>query len=288
MLLARDGKAPKKAQRNPAGGRKPHPNFFLLIGGVIVGVMAVLILVGYVWTPYDTTGMSGADKFLAPCLAHPLGTDNFGRDILSRVMEGAGSTFLIALCVVLIGGIIGTVIGCLTGYFGGAADLVLMRVCDAITAFPSILLALVLINVFGMGKYQIILILGILFIPSFARVVRGEVAKERNLNYVASARLMGASHLRIMLVHILPNTRQVLLPTLAIGFNNAVLAEASMSFLGIGVKPPEVSLGYMMSESQSYMVRAPWYMLTCGSVIVLLILGVSLIGEGLQQKKWGR
>lgn len=198
MLLARDGKAPKKAQRNPAGGRKPHPNFFLLIGGVIVGVMAVLILVGYVWTPYDTTGMSGADKFLAPCLAHPLGTDNFGRDILSRVMEGAGSTFLIALCVVLIGGIIGTVIGCLTGYFGGAADLVLMRVCDAITAFPSILLALVLINVFGMGKYQIILILGILFIPSFARVVRGEVAKERNLNYVASARLMGASHLRII------------------------------------------------------------------------------------------
>lgn len=288
MLLARDGKAPKKAQRNPAGGRKPHPNFFLLIGGVIVGVMAVLILVGYVWTPYDTTGMSGADKFLAPCLAHPLGTDNFGRDILSRVMEGAGSTFLIALCVVLIGGIIGTVIGCLTGYFGGAADLVLMRVCDAITAFPSILLALVLINVFGMGKYQIILILGILFIPSFARVVRGEVAKERNLNYVASARLMGASHLRIMLVHILPNTRQVLLPTLAIGFNNAVLAEASMSFLGIGVKPPEVSLGYMMSESQSYMARAPWYMLTCGSVIVLLILGVSLVGEGLQQKKWGR
>ena len=253
-----------------------------------MGVMAVLILVGYVWTPYDTTGMSGADKFLAPCLAHPLGTDNFGRDILSRVMEGAGSTFLIALCVVLIGGIIGTVIGCLTGYFGGAADLVLMRVCDAITAFPSILLALVLINVFGMGKYQIILILGILFIPSFARVVRGEVAKERNLNYVASARLMGASHLRIIFRHILPNTVQVLLPIVAIGFNNAVLAEASMSYLGIGVKPPDVSLGYMLSESQSYMARAPWYMLTVGGVIVLLILGVSLLGEGLQRKQWGR
>ena len=148
---------------------------------------------------------------MAPCLAHPLGTDNFGRDILSRVMEGAGSTFLIALCVVLIGGIIGTVIGCLTGYFGGAADLVLMRVCDAITAFPSILLALVLINVFGMGKYQIILILGILFIPSFARVVRGEVAKERNLNYVLGP-AHGASHLRIIFRHILPNTVQVLLP----------------------------------------------------------------------------
>ena len=132
------------------------------------------------------------------------------------------------------------------------------------------------------------LALGIAFIPSYARVIRGEFARQREMNYVKNARLMGASHLRIMLVHILPNTRQVLLPTLAIGFNNAVLAEASMSFLGIGVKPPEVSLGYMMSESQSYMVRAPWYMLTCGSVIVLLILGVSLIGEGLQQKKWGR
>ena len=266
MLLARDGKAPKKAQRNPAGGREPHPNFFLLIGGVIVGVMAVLILVGYVWTPYDTTGMSGADKFLAPCLAHPLGTDNFGRDILSRVMEGAGSTFLIALCVVLIGGIIGTVIGCLTGYFGGAADLVL-------------------INVFGMGKYQIILILGILFIPSFARVVRGEVAKERNLNYVASARLMGASHLRIIFRHILPNTVQVLLPIVAIGFNNAVLAEASMSYLGVGVQPPDASLGRMLSEAQTYLGRAPWYALFVGLAIVLMILGLSLLTEGLQQRR---
>ena len=247
--------------------------------------MAVLILVGYVWTPYDTTGMSGADKFLAPCLAHPLGTDNFGRDILSRVMEGAGSTFLIALCVVLIGGIIGTVIGCLTGYFGGAADLVLMRVCDAITAFPSILLALVLINVFGMGKYQIILILGILFIPSCARVVRGEVAKERNLNYVASARLMGASHLRIIFRHILPNTVQVLLPIVAIGFNNAVLAEASMSYLGVGVQPPDASLGRMLSEAQTYLGRAPWYALFVGLAIVLMILGLSLLTEGLQQRR---
>lgn len=279
-------------RKRPKAGRpldhRDSPNYFLIIGGGISALMAALILVGYVWTPYNTTEMSGSAKFLSPCLAHPLGTDNFGRDLLSRIMEGAGSTFLIALCVVLIGGVAGTIIGCLTGYFGGAADAVLMRVCDAITAFPSILLALVLIAVVGMGKQQIILILGILFIPSFARVVRGEVAKQRTQNYVASARLMGASHLRIMLVHILPNTRQVLLPTLAIGFNNAVLAEASMSFLGIGVKPPEVSLGYMMSESQSYMVRAPWYMLTCGSIIVLLILGVSLIGEGLQQKKWGR
>ena len=263
------------------------PNYFLVLGLVISVLMAALILVGYVWTPYSTTKMSGMSKFLSPCLSHPLGTDNFGRDLLSRIMEGAGSTFLIALCVVLIGGIVGTVIGCLTGYFGGAADLVLMRVCDAITAFPSILLALVLIAVFGSGKYRIILILGILFIPSFARVVRGEVAKQKSLNYVASARLMGASHARIIFRHILPNTAQVLLPILTIGFNNAVLAEASMSYLGIGVQPPDASLGRMLSESQTFLAKAPWYALFTGLAIVLMILGLSLLSEGIQQRRRG-
>ena len=261
------------------------PNYFLISGTVISVLMGALILVGFFWTPYGTTEMSGREKFLTPCLSHPLGTDNFGRDLLSRIMEGAGSTFLIALCVVLIGGIIGTIIGCLTGYFGGAADLILMRVCDAITAFPSILLALVLIAVIGMGKYQITVILGILFIPSFARVVRGEVAKQKNLNYVASARLMGASHLRIIFRHILPNTVQVLLPILAIGFNNAVLAEASMSYLGVGVLPPDASLGRMLSESQTYLGKAPWYALFTGLTIVLMILGMSLLTEGLQQRR---
>ena len=260
-------------------------NLYLVAGGIITGIMAAMIVVGYFWTPYRTTAMSGRAKFLAPCPAHPLGADNLGRDLLSRIMEGAGSTFLIALCVVLIGGIVGTAIGCLTGYFGGAADAVLMRVCDAITAFPSILLALVLIAVFGSGKYRIILILGILFIPSFARVVRGEVAKQRTLNYVASAKLMGASDLRIIFLHILPNTAQVLFPILTIGFNNAVLAEASMSYLGIGVRPPDASLGRMLSESQAYLGRAPWYALFTGLAIVLMILGLSLLSEGFQQRR---
>ena len=276
-------------RKRPKAGQpldhRDSPNYFLIIGGGISALMAALILVGYVWTPYNTTEMSGGAKFLSPCLAHPLGTDNFGRDLLSRIMEGAGSTFLIALCVVLIGGVAGTIIGCLTGYFGGAADAVLMRVCDAITAFPSILLALVLIAVVGMGKQQIILILGILFIPSFARVVRGEVAKQRTQNYVASARLMGASHLRILFLHILPNTVPVLLPILTIGFNNAVLAEASMSYLWVGVLPPDASLGRMLSESQTYLSTAPWYALFTGLAIVLMILGPSLLTEGLQQRR---
>lgn len=253
------------------------------IGLTIAAIMGVLALVGYVWTPYDPSAIVGSEKFLAPSLRHLFGTDNFGRDIFSRVMVGVGTTFFISLCTVCIGGIVGTLIGAFTGYFGGVVDEVLMRINDALTAFPSILLALVFIAMLGFGKYNVILALGVAFIPSFARVVRAEFARHRSMSYVKSARLMGASHLRIMFRHILPNTWGVLLPALIIGFNNAVLAEASMSYLGIGVAPPDVSLGYMLSESQSYMIKAPWYVLCTGLVIVLLILGVSMMGEGLRK-----
>ena len=254
------------------------------IGAAIAAVMAALALIGYVWTPYDPTAIVGSEKFLAPSLHHLFGTDSFGRDIFSRVMAGMGTTFFIALCTVLIGGAVGTLIGAFTGYFGGVVDEVLMRLNDALTAFPNILLALVFIAMLGFGKYNVILALGVAFIPSFARVVRAEFARHRAMSYVKSARLMGASHLRIIFRHILPNTWGVLLPALVIGFNNAVLAEASMSYLGIGVSAPDVSLGYMLSESQSYMIKAPWYVLCTGAVIVLLILGVSMMGEGLRKE----
>lgn len=263
-------------------------NHYLRTGLWMTAIIVGLALLGCVWTPCSPTAMSGSEKFLAPSLRHLFGTDNFGRDIFSRVMAGAGTTVLISGATVCIGAVVGTAVGAFTGYFGGWLDEALMRLNDAVTAFPSILLALVCISLLGFGKYNVILALGIAFIPSYARVIRSEFARHREMNYVKSARLMGAGHLRIMFLHILPNTRQVLLSTLAIGFNNAVLAEASMSYLGIGVKPPDVSLGYMLSESQGYMTRAPWYTLCTGAAIVLLILGVSLIGEGLQQQERGR
>ena len=160
-----------------------------------------------------------------------------------------------------------------------------MRFNDALTAFPSILLALVIISILGPGKkYNVILALGLVFIPSFARVTRTAFASLRDVNYVKSARLMGASRGRILVVHILPNTMSVLLPAITIGFNNAVLAEASMSYLGIGVTPPDASLGYMLSEAQSMLTMAPWYAISTGLVIILLVFGVGLIGEGLQRR----
>ena len=263
-------------------------NHYLRIGLAITAVITAMALVGCFWTPYAPTAMSGSEKFAAPSLRHLFGTDNFGRDIFSRVMVGARTTFFISACTVTIGAAVGTLVGALTGYFGGLVDELLMRVNDAVTAFPSILLALVLISILGPGnKYNVVIALGIVFIPSFARVTRTAFAALRDVNYVKSARLMGASSGRILVRQILPNTTQVLLPAITIGFNNAVLAEASMSYLGIGVTPPDASLGYMLSEAQGMLTSAPWYALGSGGAIVLLIFGVGLIGEGLQRRNGG-
>lgn len=267
---------------------KKNLNGFLLSGLAITALLLGLAALGAFWTPYDPTAMSGSEKYLAPCLAHPFGTDNFGRDILSRVMKGAGTTASIALLTVAMGAFFGTLIGALTGYFGGIIDDMLMRLGDVLTAFPSILLALVVISLLGPGsKYNVVLSLGLVFIPSFARVTRTAFASLRDVNYIKSARLMGASSSRILLIHILPNTMNVLLPAITIGFNNAVLAEASMSYLGIGVTPPDASLGYMLSEAQGMFQKAPWYALSTGLVIVLLVFGAGLIGEGLQRREGG-
>ena len=249
-------------------------------GAVITAIMVTIILVGMVWTPYDPNAMDGKAKMLSPSFRHLLGTDNFGRDIFSRVVEGAGATAVIAAATVAIGLTAGLIIGGLTGYYGGWLDEVVMRLNDALAAFPSILLALVLVALFGSGKYHIILALGLLFIPSFARVVRAEVARQKALDYVASARLMGAGDMRILFRHILPNIVPVLLPNVAIGFNNAVLAEASMSYLSVGVQPPDASLGRMLNEAQGYLLTAPWYALSAGAAIILLVLGFGLLSEG--------
>lgn len=184
-----------------------------------------------------------------------------------------------------IGAAIGIVIGALTGYFGGILDEAVMRINDMLLSFPSVLLALIFISFLGPGTENVILALGILFIPSFARIVRSEVIRCKELDFVKSARIMGVSPFRIIFAHILPNTVVSLLTTAAIAFNNAVLAEASMSYLGLGLQPPMPSLGRMLSEAQSYLFNAPWYALSPGIVIIFIILGFSMISEGLRAEQ---
>ncbi|NLJ90048.1 MAG: ABC transporter permease [Clostridiales bacterium] len=234
---------------------------------------------GIFWTPYDPNGMSAALKNSPPSLAHLFGTDNFGRDILSRVMVGAKTTFLVAFFTVLIGASIGTIIGALTGYYGGLFDEVLMRLNDGLASFPSILLALVFVSIIGTGKYNIILALGVLFIPSYARIIRSEFITLKEKDFVKNAELMGANDFRIMFVHILPNTKPIFISSVSIGFNNAVLAESSLSYLNLGVQPPDASLGRMLSEAQPYLFTAPWYVIFPGIMIILMILGFSLLND---------
>lgn len=190
-----------------------------------------------------------------------------------------------ALGTVAIGTVFGVIIGAFTGYFGGILDEVLMRINDVLFAFPSILLALVFVTLLGGGTWNVIIALGIAFIPSFARIVRGEFIRCKNMDYVRSAKLAGAGDLRIMFVHILPNTVPVLLSAIMIGFNNAVLAEAGMSYLGIGVQPPQSSLGRMLSEAQTYLFSAPGFALFPGIFLIMLVLGFSLLGEGLKDRE---
>lgn len=252
-------------------------NIGFIIGAIVTGLMLLVATISIFYTPYDPEKMDIYNKFLSPCPQHIFGTDNFGRDIFSRTMVGLFDTIVISGTTVLIGFTIGLLIGSLTGYFGGIIDEILMRINDALSSVPSVLMAIVFIGVFGSSTWTLILSLGIVFIPSFARMIRSEFIKEKNKEYVMSAKLSKASSFRIIFVHILPNCKKTIASTIIVGFNNAILAEASLSFLGIGVQPPKASLGLMLKEAQTFLVKAPWYGLFPGMVIVLLIIGIVLV-----------
>lgn len=273
-----------KIKRKSRVGTQKRRSIYLTAGVVITAVFAVLMFIGFIHTPYSPNAMNASEKFMAPSPSHIMGTDNFGRDIFSRVLKGISMTGLVAVSTVAIGGGIGTVIGAVTGYYGGIVDEVIMRINDALNGFPSILLALVIVSIAGPGKYNVIMALGILFIPSFARIVRSEYISLKERDFVKSARLMGAGNLRIIFRHIFPNILPTLFVTITIGFNNAVLAEAGLSYLGIGIQPPDASLGSMLSDAQSFLFTAPWYAVMPGMTIVLFVLGFSLLAEGIREK----
>ncbi len=252
-----------------------------IIGAVLTAIMLLPVVVGLIRLPYEPDAMNPLLRNAGPSMAHLFGCDNFGRDIFTRVIEGAKSTFLIAVSTVVFGTVIGSLVGALTGYFGGIVDSVLMRINDTLASFPAVFIALITVSVLGKGRLNTIIALGISFIPSFARIMRGEFMRLSDSDYVKNARLLGASDLRIMFVHIFPNTLGSLVPTMLIGFNNAVLAEAGLGYLGLGVQPPASSLGRMLSEAQPYLLRSPWYAVGTGLYIILTVLGVTLIGESL-------
>ena len=254
-------------------------NIRLIIGISLLALIVLLVVFSLIVEIYDPNEVNYSEMMEKPTLKHFFGTDDYGRDIYTRVMRGAATTFGISLFTVAMGAVVGTVIGALTGYFGGIIDEILMRVNDCLASFPSILLALVVVSLLDKGTWNICIALGIVFIPSFARIMRAEFLKEKNKDYVLNARLMGASHLRIIFKHIFPNTLPILFSGILVGINNAVLAEAGLSYLGLGVQPPDPSLGRMLSEAKTFLLNAPWYELYPCLVMILFILSLTLISD---------
>lgn len=254
------------------------------IGLVFILFVIGMGLVSFFYTPYDINKMDAASRNLPPSLIHFAGTDNFGRDIFSRLMVGARFTLLVAMATVFGSTVIGSILGLISGYVGGVVDEVIMRIIDAVTSFPGIMIALIMVTVLDYGKYTIIPALCIMFIPSYTRIVRTGTLQYKDKEFVLNSRVFGASDLRLLVVHIFPNIFPMLLSSIVIGLSNAILAESSMSYLGLGIQPPTPSWGRMLNEAQSIIFNVPWYAIAPGLMIVITIIGFNYLGEGIRKK----
>ncbi|MBP5261846.1 MAG: ABC transporter permease [Clostridiales bacterium] len=255
---------------------------FFITGGILLGIVVISFLISLFWTPYDPNMTDAASKFLPPSAEHLMGTDNFGRDVFSRVLSASKYTIFISFSGVLIALVIGTLTGLPAGYYGGFRDKTIMLFMNAIMCFPGILLALVAVAVFGPSMSNVVWALGLVFGPTFARVYRTGTLEIKERDYILHAKVMGVSPIRIMTAHIFPNLLPQIIPATVIGLANMTLFESAMSYLGLGVQPPDASFGKMLSDSQAYMTRAPWLIIFPALMLVFYILGLYFISEGIR------
>jgi peptide/nickel transport system permease protein len=253
-----------------------------LIGLAIVGLTAVIGLVGPLFVTADPVAMDFAALLKGPSAAHPLGTDQFGRDVLARLVWGARLSVSIGALAVALALVVGVPIGALSGYAGGAVDNVLMRCMDALLAFPALLLALGLVAIMGPGSTSTTLAIAIVYTPGVARLTRGVVLTERPQEYVQAARALGQRDRWVLVRHIMPNCVSALLVQASVNFANAMVIEAGLSFLGIGTPPPTPSWGLMLNEARAFMTSARHVAIAPGVAISLAVLGWNLLGDGLR------
>lgn len=249
--------------------------------GIIATFLFMALLAPWI-SPQDPLAQDLTRRLVAPNSQHWLGTDGLGRDVLSRIIWGARISLAVGLLAVGLGALIGIAVGLLGGFFGGRLDSLLMRIIDIAMAFPTLLLAIAVVAFFGKGLFNLILAIGLSNVPEFARLTRAEVLRLRNLDYVSSGRALGASSSRLLVRHILPNLIATLIIMATLRFSVAILAEASLSFLQLGVPPPTPSWGVMLSEGQRLLILAPWISILPGFAIAALVLGFNLLGDGLR------
>jgi peptide/nickel transport system permease protein len=260
--------------------KRRHLTFVL--GAVISLALAATAALSLVYTPRDPLAMAGAARLQGPSRAHPFGTDQYGRDVLSRVMAGAPTSIAVGVIAVGIGALVGIVLGLASGWVGGWLDEGAMRLVDAVQGFPAILSALLFTAVFAPGIGISMVAIGIAFVPAFARLTRGAVLELRGREFVVAARALGARDLRLVLRHILPNTMAPLIVQATTSFPVAILAEAALAYLGLGTQPPHPSWGLMLKEAQNFLGMNPWFAVFPGGAIAVAVLGLNLLGDGLR------
>lgn len=256
----------------------------LRIGAVLVALSFLAAAVGPAIAPYDPAHQELALRLTAPTIAHPFGLDELGRDILARVLAGARISFLVGLTVVTVSAVVGTLLGAVAGYFGGLADDLISRLIDTLLAFPGLLLAIAIVAVLGPSLMNVLIALTLIGWVGYARLVRGQVMRTREFEYVHAARALGASPRRILWRHVIPTAIPALMVQATLGMAGAVIGEASLSFLGLGVQPPTPSWGTMLNGGRAHILDAPHLTIFPGIAIVLLVLGFNFLGDGLRDQ----
>jgi len=252
-----------------------------LLGAAIIVATGMVAFFGPLAWRADYADQA-ARRLLAPSAVHPLGTDELGRDEMSRIMHGAQVSLQVGMISVIIALVIGTVTGITAGFYGRTGDAVLMRGVDIMFAFPGLVLAIVIAGLLGPSRTNAMIAIGVVYAPAFARVVRGSTLSVLSLPYVEAARSLGISDLRIVVRHLLPNILAPLIVLTTVYLSTAILTEAALSFLGLGTQPPEPSWGGMLNASRSYMERAPWLAIAPGLAIMIVVLGFNFLGDGLR------
>ena len=273
----------------PDGGRTAEQLRLLLrtrsglIGLVLITVLVVLsLLSAFGWLPFDAISQDPPSRLQAPSTTHWFGTDQFGRDVFARVAAGVANSALIAVVAVAFATVVGTLAGVVAGFYRGVPDGVISGVTNVLFAFPPLLLALTLASVFDRNWFTVAVAIAIVYVPIFIRVPRGPVLSHREIEYVKAATSTGQGRMRIMFRHVLPNMTSIIIVQVTLSLSWAVLTEAALSFLGLGTPPPAPSLGSMIYDARTLVSIAPWSMIAPGVVIVLLVVGLNLLGDGLR------
>ncbi len=262
--------------------RHRRVNLPLVIGGTLVCLVALLAILAPLLTTYDPAAIDPARRLMPPGAAHPLGTDRLGRDVLSRILYGGRIAVAVGLVAVVIGAGGGVTLGLISGYRAGRLDAILMRAVDGLMAFPALLLAIMVVAALGPGHIQTMAAIGVVLIPVFARLARAQTLAIRGQEFVLAARAMGSKDVGIVVSHILPNIAGPLLIQTTVAFSGAVLAEASLSYLGLGTQPPTPSWGGMLQEARDVLFVGPWMAIWPGVAIAAAVLGWNLLGDGLR------